>query len=319
MGRIIVKRILFIFLVLCLSVSPLAADMHPESVQLGIREAERQVYTIDSPISLQVHLHNHTSAPYLFELAGNKVFNIELGVTNLYNEKLPASENYIREKKSRQQVYYRDIRILPGEEFSFYIDVDDFVSIDTPGIYFIQASFFPDLGTSSALHSNILTVHFHPAGSERGELEEILEMEVDQVLQKQQLPPDQVVEYTIRARQRDEWEKFLLYLDIEQLMLQNRLKEAEYRRSSEEERIRMVRKYRELLMSEEVDNEILLKPVNFTIEKTVYTPQTAEVRVSKEFRYPDYTEIRHYRYYLHRPEGYWTIYKYQVMGQETRS
>ncbi|MGC9313461.1 MAG: hypothetical protein ACP5IA_12285, partial [Sediminispirochaetaceae bacterium] len=58
---------------------------------------------------------------------------------------------------------------------------------------------------------------------------------------------------------------------------------------------------------------------NFSIEKTVYTPQTAEVRVSKEFRYPDYTEIRHYRYYLHRPEGYWTIYKYQVMGQETRS
>lgn len=319
MGRITVKRILFIFLVLCLSVSPLTADMHPESVQLGIREAERQVYTVESPISLQVHLHNHTAAPYLFELAGNKVFNIELEVTNLYNEKLSASENYIREKKSRQQVYYRDIRILPGEEFSFYIDVDDFVSIDTPGIYFIQASFFPDLGTSSALQSNILTVHVHPAGSERGELEEILEMEVDQVLQKQQLPPDQVVEYTIRARQRDEWEKFLLYLDIEQLMLQNRLKEAEYRRSSEEERVRMVQRYRELLMNEEVDNDILLKPVDFSIEKTVYTPQTAEVRVSKEFRYPDYTEIRHYRYYLHRPEGYWTIYNYQVMGQETRS
>lgn len=313
------KRFLFIFLVLCLSVSPLTADTHPESVQLGIREAERQVYTVESPISLQVHLNNHTAAPYLFELAGNKVFNIELEVTNLYNEKLSASENYIREKKSRQQVYYRDIRILPGEEFSFYIDVDDFVSIDTPGIYFIQASFFPDLGTSSALHSNILTVHVHPAGSERGELEEILEMEVDQVLQKQQLPPDQVVEYTIRARQRDEWEKFLLYLDIEQLMLQNRLKEAEYRRSSEEERLRMVQRYRELLMNEEVDNDILLKPVDFSIEKTVYTPQTAEVRVSKEFRYPDYTEIRHYRYYLHRPEGYWTIYNYQVMGQETRS
>ena len=312
------KRILFIVLILCFSAAALSADMQPDSVQIGIREAERQIYSVESPINLQVNLHNPTAAPYLFELAGNKVFNLEISVTNLYNEALPASENYIRERTSNQQVYYRDIRILPGEEFSFFVDVLDFVSIDEPGIYFIQARFFPNLGGRESLSSNTLTLHVQPVTSDPGNIDQLTGMEVDQVLKKQQLPPDQVVSYTIQARQQEEWEKFFLYIDIEELMLQNRLKAAEYRRSSDEERVRMVNQYRDLLQAEEIDNDILMKPVDFSIEKTEYTRENAEVRVSAEFRYPDYSEVRHYLYYLHRPEGYWTIYKYQVMGQETR-
>ena len=318
MEKLIVKRILIISSFLCFAVSMLAADMHTDSVQLGIREAEKKVYTVESPISLQVNLHNNTAAPYLFELAGNKIFNIELEVSNLYNEALSASENYIRERTSNQQVYYRDIRILPGEEFSFYIQMEDFIDLDSPGIYFIKASFFPHLGARTTLDSNTITIHVHPSDTGSGNLDEIIAIEKDEVLKKRQLPPDQVVEYTLSARQHDEWEKFFLYLDLEQLMLQNKLKNAEYRRSADAERVRMVNTYRELLMNQQVDNDILLKPADFSIEKTVYTPENAEVRVSAEFRYPDYTEIRHYLYYLHRPEGYWTIYKYQVTGQETQ-
>ena len=80
----------------------------------------------------------------------------------------------------------------------------------------------------------------------------------------------------------------------------------------------MVKEYRELLENEVVDEDILLKPSDFTILKTEYTPEKAEVLVDEFFRYPDFTETRRYVYYLHRPEGYWIIYKYQVMGQETQ-
>ena len=312
------KRILFIAFFICCALQLYSADLQEAPVRLDIREAEKQIYTVESPISLQLHLRNQSAAPYLFELAANKVFNIELEVTNLYNEGLPASEKYIKEKSSKQQVYYRDIRLLPEEEFSFYIQVDDFISIDAPGIYFIRAKFHPNLGTGEALISNTLTVHIHPSGSDKSELKDIIDMEVDQVLKREQLPPDEVIEYMLTARQQEEWDKFILYLDVEQLMLQNRLKEAEYRRSSEQERVRMVNEYRTLLQNEEVENDILIKPVDFTVVKTVYTAQEAEVLVDEEFRYPDYTEKRHYLYYLHRLEGYWTIYKYQVLGQETR-
>lgn len=311
------RAILSIFLT-CITFSFLFADLNQDGVQLTLKEVQHQIYTLDTSIQLQLDLMNESPDPYLFELAGNKVFNLEVEVSNLYNEELPASEKYIREKTSNQQVYYREIRLLPGEQFSFTFDLSQFTEIRKPGIYFIQASFSPHLGQQVSLDSNTLTIHLYPTQQQAESAEAAMDMEKEEVLQKYQLPPDQVVEYTLHARQREEWEKFFLYLDVEELMLQNPLKKAQYRRSPEERRLQMVSEYRELLQNEVVDEDILLKPSDFQILKTEYTPEAAEVLVTEEFQYPDFTEKRRYVYYLHRPEGFWIIHKYQVMGQETQ-
>lgn len=309
------KRIIFIYLFTFFSLLPLIAVPNATGVSLHIEETEKQIYTPATPIELQISVRNESPDPFLFELAADKVFNLELNVTNLYNETLPASEKYIRERSSNQQVYYREIRLLPGEKFSFFVEAADFVSLNTPGIYFIQADFSPHLENSSSLSSNTLTLHVQPSMDTESDYRSDVVASTRQVLQKHQLPPDQVVDYMLSARQNNEWEKFFLYLNVEQLMLQNPLKKATYRRSSDREQIRMVEEYREMLKNEMVDTDILLKPVEYKVLKTEYTPEEATVLVDQEFKYPDFTEKRRYMYYLHRPEGYWVIYNYQVLGQ----
>lgn len=309
------KRIIFICLITFFSLLPLIAAPNAIGVSLHIEETEKQIYTPATPIELQLSVRNESPDPFLFELAADKVFNLELNVTNLYNETLPASEKYIRERSSNQQVYYREIRLLPGEKFSFFVEASDFVRLNTPGIYFIQADFSPHLENSSSLSSNTLTLHVQPSMDSESDYRSEVVASTRQVLQKHQLPPDQVVDYMLSARQNNEWEKFFLYLDVEQLMLQNPLKKATYRRSSEREQMRMVEEYREMLKNEMVDTDILLKPIEYRVLKTEYTPEEATVLVDQEFKYPNFTEKRRYMYYLHRPEGYWGIYNYQVLGQ----
>lgn len=312
------KRTLIIGLLLSIAFSLQGTETDHSSVSLQIREAERRIYRVDTPIVLQVNLKNESPDPYLFELAGKKLFNLELDVSTLYNESLPPSEEYIRERSSNQHVYYREIRLLPEEEFSFYSDVSAYVKIPEPGIYFVKARFLPHLGGQKSLSSNTITLYIQPKEDGTVSYPEKTAAEKLRILQKEQLPPDRVVAYTIHARQGEEWEKFFLYLDVEQLLLQNSLQAARYRYSSEEERVEMVRKYRELLENRAVDEDILLQPADFRIVKTEYTPEKAEVLVDADFVYPGFTETRRYVYYLHRPEGFWIIYKYQVLGQESR-
>lgn len=309
------KRIVFIYLFTFFSLLTLVAATNESGVSLHIEETRTQIYTPADPIELQISVRNESPDPFLFELAADKVFNLELQVSNLYNETLPASEKYIRERSSNQQVYYREIRLLPGEQFSFFVETSDFVTLDRPGIYFIQAVFSPHMENRSSLSSNTLTLHVQPSMEPDSDYRSEVVDSTQQVLEKHKLPPDQVIDYMLSARQNDEWEKFFLYLDVEQLMLQNSLKKATYRRSSERERVRMVEEYREMLKNEMVDTDILIKPVDYEILKTEYTSEEASVLVDAEFRYPDYTEKRRYVYYLHRPEGYWVIYNYQVLGQ----
>ncbi len=312
------KRTLFICLFTFICLFPLLSATNENGVSLHIEETQKQIYTPETPIELQISVRNESPEPFLFELAADKVFNLELNVTNLYNETLPASEKYIRERSSNQQVYFREIRLLPGEEFAFYIEATEFVRVSSPGIYFIDATFLPHLENKTTLDSNTLTLHIQPSLEPQADYKSDMTSVTRQVLQKHHLPPDQVIDYMLTARQNNEWEKFFLYLDVENLMLQNPLKRATYRRSSERERIRMVEEYREMLKNEMVDTDILIKPYDYNIQKTEYTPEEATVLVDQEFKYPDFTEKRRYVYYLHRPEGYWVIYNYQVLGQESQ-
>ena len=63
-----------------------------------------------------------------------------------------------------------------------------------------------------------------------------IDAETGEILKKQSLPPDEVVEYTIQARQLSQWNKFFLYLNVENLMLEDPDAKRRYNRSPEADR-----------------------------------------------------------------------------------
>jgi hypothetical protein len=323
MKRMNSKYALLLFLCLFLSGQTVTALQIPDGVELSLRLYNKRIYTPDSTVELHVGVINSSSQPFVFHVADNKIFSLDLSVKNLHNESLDPTQEYIRRRSSNQQVLYREIRLLPGEEYAFVINLSSFVRLSEPGVYFVQASMKPEIEAPERLDSNEITLHVRPGEMTQQEQEfadERLEEREVETLQRQDLPPDEVVRYMIHARRRGEWKKFFLYLDVQSLMLEHRLKLEQWKRRSDAQRQEMLEEYRDMLRSSMVNNEILLIPTSFRVVKyevKLNDEEEAEVQVRSRFKYQDFTEIKLFTYYLHRREGYWEIYRYEVSNEGT--
>jgi hypothetical protein len=137
------------------------------------------------------------------------------------------------------------------------------------------------------------------------------------LLVRERLAPDQVVEYMLTARQRSQWEKFYLYLDIGEMLSRDPVRQRKWIAESEEGRRRMLEQYRQELRNVVADGSIALIPTDFTIERTQYNSAEGSVTVLEKFRNANYTELKRYTYYLRLKDNIWTIVNYSVINLGT--
>ncbi len=314
------KRILIQLCLLLAAATGLPAA--PQGVSFIIRYYEKRIYYLNDsehPIRLEAIVENNSADVYRFQMADNDFYNVDFEVSTPTNILLDHSEAFKRSRLANQPVLYRDVSLQPGQQLGFVVNLSDFVAFEKAGFYTVVGLFYPDLnvdGPGEPLRSAGLPLNVRPAVVFPEE-KAMIEAETGKLLARESLPPDQVVAYTLTARQKSQWEKFFLYLDLESLYLRNPARAARYRRMSEEDRRAALAQYREQLKNELVDTDILLIPSSFEILRTEYTQQEGQVEVVERFRYRDYTEIRRYTYYLQRQEGIWLITGYDVVNLGT--
>ncbi len=312
-----------------------------QTLRFSLRYYDKTVYSTnpDLPITLQVNLRNVGDSPVWFSLPNQPVFQLAFhvmsaGRTGLY---LPNSEKYNESRFSNQPVFFRNITIQPGEEFSYLVNLRDFVTIPHSGIYTIQGEFHPNLlpeyqgGLSDSnsngsdpgspsdvvLTSNILTLVVRPSLPDSGILayQENIDRGTQEILRKEHLSPDDVVRYLLEARQADKEARFFLYLSLEDLYKRSPLYRRTYLAASAEERERILTAFRHDLWKRET--ALSKVPSAFEILSTSYTETEATVTAQLKFDAGDYLEIRQYTYALHKRNGYWEIYDYQVRNVGT--
>ena len=286
----------------------------------SIRFYDKAIYFSDSRIYVRAEIYNNSPETFRFKVSPQRVFNIDFEVRTLANEQLEHSEQFIIDRNSDQPLLYREVSLEPGERYAVVEDLTDYVSITKPGTYTFRSTYHPELDintTTMALTSNYLALSIH-VGTVVDDPETIIDRDTGNVLQQQPLPPDEVIAYMLTARQKSDWNKFFLYIDIEGLYTQDRGNEESYtRRLSDSERREALRKYREALASETTTDDFLLIPTTYQITKTSYTPNEATVLVVEKFAYSDFTEVKQYTYYLRRRDTIWTLYNYEVQNLGT--
>ena len=249
---------------------------------------------------------------------------MKITVKDLSGRELKDLYKFSREINSVQHVYYRNMTIQSGEIFAFNVFLGDMVEITEPGLYFIQAEFFPGMGLSSSpIVSNILDFSLRPDVG-IPEYQRVIDESTGEILRKEAKAPDQVVEYTLKALQKSEFDKYFLYLNLENLMLKSESRRERYIRLSDSERHIMLEEYKnELLKLLNTDyrsagaEDIIYVPVSYTINKTWYTQKNAEVLVTEKFRYEDLVEIKNYTYKLEKTDSIWMITDYIVINKGT--
>ncbi len=289
-----------------------------EGVNFTIRFYNQQIAYPDSKIPIKIEIENNSSKTFRFKLADHHVFNIDFDVKTLTNVAEQHSDQFIMERNTNQPVFFRDVALDPGDQYSFTENLSDFVKLSGPGVYVIRGLFYPDLytpTTSEVMTSNTLTLNVRPGTTPA--VQAAIDQATGKVLQQEALAPDEVVAYMLHARQKGAWNKFFLYIDVKELMLQQPDMKRRYQRASDQEQHDMVDNFKKQLQQEKTDSDILVVPSDFTIEKTTYTPTEATVLVKEKFAHSSYSDVKEYTYYLHRPEDVWLIYNYTVRNLGT--
>ena len=292
-----------------------------DSVSVQINLYDKKIYYLNQTdmIQVRVTVRNQGSEAFNFRAADSRVFNLDFDVRSPANIPLDHSRDFTIARRSYQYVMFRQLTLQPGEEYGFIVPLDRFVQFSQPGVFTVQALFFPDLlkdDRSIGLSSNSLTVSIRPPMKEL-KVEELVDESTGRIMKREAIPPDEVISQTINARQKSQWEKFFLYLDIERLLQRDPGWQLRYERLSEEERLSLQSEYKDLLRKESVEEDILVIPSEFTILKTSYTEWEAEVVVRMEFRFRDYTELKRYTYYLERTDDLWLITGFEVLNLGT--
>jgi hypothetical protein len=313
-------KIRSIIAVILMILSPVLFADSVKGIDVTIRFFEKKIYYLNqTDIYLKTSITNNTTDTFRFKIASNKFFNLDFEVKTPTNVMLTHAEKFITERASRQHVFYREVSIEPGEEYSFIVVLNEYVQFERAGLYTIQALFFPELlgqGTTFMLKSNKLSLSVRPPVVSK-EMQAVIEVETGKALEKEQIPPDEVVTYMLHARQKSQWEKFFLYLDLKSLFLQNYSRSVRFKKASQEEQQQMLEDFRNELMLEKIEKEILAIPTEFSILKTEYRPLEGSVVVLEKFRYSDYTEVKQYTYTVKKYDQYWLVTGYTCVPLRT--
>jgi hypothetical protein len=235
-----------------------------------------------------------------------------------------AAERLIRKRTENRQVFFREVAVESGESFSFVEDIRDYASLNQSGSFVVQAKLYPELfrpgegAAAEILESNRLSLSLRPPvlpGPDGIPLE--MDVATNALLVREKLPPDQVIDYILTARQKSQWEKYFLYMDLESMISRDPVRRRQWLAESEEGRQRMLARYRTELQNSVIDGDIAAIPMEFEIERTTYNNEEGTVIVLEKFRIGNYTERRRYTYYLRRRDDIWTVADYSVVNLGT--
>jgi hypothetical protein len=303
-----------------------AAENGGQDVSFNIRFFDRRVYYVASaPIYVQVTITNNSPGTYRFKLADERAFSVDFDIRTMANRSLEPAAVLIRRRSESGQVFFREIAVESRESFSFVEDLRDYADFRESGSYVILAKIYPELyrpadsgqtDYAGVLESNRLTLTLRPPSVPGpGGIPAAMDEETGAVLVRERLAPDEVVEYFILARQKSQWEKYFLYLDVDSLISRNPVRRRRWLAESEEGRRRMADAYREEVKAGGED--IAEMPTEYTIERTEYGPLEGTVTVLEKFRQTTYTERKRFTYYLRRRDDIWVIVNYTVSNLGT--
>ena len=290
---------------------------------VSIKYYDRTVYypgqSDSNPVFIHISIKNNSQDTFRFKLADDRMFSLDFNVYSVKNTKLNQTESLIRKRTTNQTVYFKEISLETGEEYSFVENLKDYIEIAEPSIYYVELKFYPELYKSKYfdMTSNRLSMEVRPSPSAASSSLLPVKAKTAELLKPEEIAPDKVIEQTIIARQKSLWDQYFLYMDIEAMLQRTSSAKRKYSSVSANERVRMLDNYKADLMQSRIDNDIVAVPEKFEIEKTIYTRTEGTVTVTEWFKYPNFYEKKSYVYKVRQREGIWQIYDYTVTNLGT--
>ncbi len=295
-----------------------AEEKAAENVKVSIKFYDKTMYypgsIDDNPVNIHITIKNTGANTLRFKLADDRRFSIDFDAVDVKNVKLEETSSLLKKRTSNQTVYFREIALESGEEYSFVENLKDFININSASIYYINMKFYPELYSNryEFISSNRLSLEVRPSSTAAASTEIPVAVTTAAILQPEAISPDKVVEQTIIARQRSLWDQFFLYMDTEEMLKRDPSRSRRYNAESADGRYKQKMAFESSLKQARIENDIVAIPDRFEIETTTYSQTDGSVKVLEYFRNGTFTEKKRYTYYVRQRDGIWYIYNYIV-------
>lgn len=289
-----------------------------DDASVSIKFYDRTMYypenAKDNPILVHVTIRNNGNQTLRFKVADDRMFSEDFNAFNVKNIRVEQTPEIVRKRTTNQYVYFREIALETGEEYSFIENVKEYLQFTDPSIYYLELSFYPELYKSKyiELKSNRLTLEIRPSPNAASSTMIPVQSQSVEILRPQPISPDKVVEQTIIARQKSLWDQFFLYLNVESMLKKDPLRKRQYQNSSSTECHKMIEEFKANMMADRIDTDIVAIPERFEIKKTTYSQTEGKVIVLEWFKNKNFYEKKQYTYYVQQRDGIWQIYDYEV-------
>ena len=226
-----------------------SAQSRVQNAAVSIKFYDKTMYYPDAadsnPVFIHITVRNTGTDTLRFKLADDRMFSIDFNAYTIKNERLSQTEMLVRKRTTNQTVYFREIALEAGEEYSFVENLKEYLTVANPSVYYVDLTFYPELYRfrDERITSNRLTLEVRPSPSAASSSSIPVEAGTVRILQPEAIPPDQVVERTIVARQKSLWDQYFLYMDVEAMLERTPSQKRRYRAASADERERMIGAY----------------------------------------------------------------------------
>ncbi|APR65059.1 hypothetical protein baBA2_000618 [Borrelia anserina] len=289
-----------------------------KGLDFNIKFFNQSIYRVNSNVSVEVSLGNSSDDLITLEIGDIHTFGFDFDVTDVTNIKVKRSLEYVKNRSKNVAIPVRTLSLRPSERFSVVMSLNQFVQFDKDGVYFVKGMFFPDISDpQKRLESNTITLFLKPKTDDIAGKFDFSNLssnrDIQNVLKKEDLSPDKVVEYLFSALRLGEREKFFLYVDIESLILNDQNKSYLYKQELKSGSNSMLEEYKEYLWNDS-NSDISKVPSKFSIVETTYTDSTGKVVSDVYFEDGNFYVAKRYVFFLRKYDYYWIIYDYTVQN-----
>ena len=120
-----------------------------DDASVSIKFYDRTMYypenAKDNPIFVHVTIRNNGNQTLRFKLADDRMFSEDFNAYNVKNISIEQTPEIVRKRTTNQYVYFREISLETGEEYSFIENVKEYLQFKDPSIYYLELSFYPEL------------------------------------------------------------------------------------------------------------------------------------------------------------------------------
>jgi hypothetical protein len=288
------------------------------SIDISIKFFNKQIYHIGDPIIVEFNIANTSRDPFLFIASYRKIFTFDFEIYTRTNRPVEHSKEYIIQRRQFQPVMNDEITLKHNEVYGARIDISTWFDLSEPGEYVVRGVFYPNLITAPEyrkLSGTELYLSLKPPYTEKVRKEERIE-EMKR-LERESLPPYEVVDFNLQSLMEKDFEKYFLYIKMDKFIMQFNNAKKKYLDARDIDKPIVIEIFKQYLMGKNTLESVPFDetiPTDFEIERTVIEKNDAEVTVTEYFEYGRVTETKRYTYYLHLYGDKWLVENYDVVN-----